>query len=170
MNMNKKFSIVLCIATLLFVTQLEAQLYVGVEGGANRNYLITNTSDKPFFTYEPLYGYSVGIPIRYEFPSFAMVWWYPGCPQLCSKELSHAAHRLLFADVRAVSITTISNCLLWHNSGLAAISIKNKVFMVLLNLGGFGGYWMSGHVKGRALSPMDLTNYQEFDETYTFSS
>ena len=58
MNMNKKLSIVLSIAALLFVTQLQAQLYVGVEGGANRNHLITNTSDKPFFTYEPSYGYS----------------------------------------------------------------------------------------------------------------
>jgi hypothetical protein len=169
MNMNKKFSIVLCIATLLFVTQVEAQLYLGVEGGANRNYLITNTSDKPFFTYEPLYGYSVGIPIRYEFPSLS---WFGGI---------QAVPSYVQKNYRMQRTGYYSPMYEQYNNNYIELPImaqlrfgghlkKEQSLYGLLNIGGFGGYWMSGHVKGRALSPMDLTNYQEFDDTYTFSS
>src|SRR4029078_6608596 len=47
---------------------------------------------------------------------------------------------------------------------------KEQSLYGILNLGGFGNYWLSGHVKGRALSPMDLENYQEFDEAYSFNT
>ena len=42
MNMYKKISAVLSVFALLCVNELKAQLYIGVEGGANRNYLFLN--------------------------------------------------------------------------------------------------------------------------------
>src|SRR5215471_1068724 len=75
MKMNKKSLTAICIAALLCAGKLNAQLYVGVEAGANKNYFITNTADKPFFQYQPLNGYSIGIPVRYAFPSLP---WFGG--------------------------------------------------------------------------------------------
>ena len=46
---------------------------------------------------------------------------------------------------------------------------KQQSLYGILNLGGFGGYWLGGHVNGTTLSPMDLQNFQTFDENYTFN-
>ena len=55
--MYKKIFTVLLVSTLFCITKLQAQLYVGIEAGGNRNYLITDASDKPFFEYQHSNGY-----------------------------------------------------------------------------------------------------------------
>jgi hypothetical protein len=169
MSMNKKLSIVLSIASLLFVTQLQAQLYVGVEGGANRNYLITNTSDKPFFTYEPSYGYSFGLPVRYQFPKLSWFGGIQATPSFVQKN-----YRMQRTGFYSPMYQDYQNSYLelpiMAQFRFGGHLKKEQSLYGILNLGGFGGYWMSGHVKGRTLSPMDLSNYQEFDEDYTFSA
>ena len=57
------------------VTRIEGTIVYRSGSGANRNYFVTNTEDKPFFDYQPSYGYSIGVPIRYEFPSIP---WFGG--------------------------------------------------------------------------------------------
>src|SRR5436190_11665012 len=169
MNMNKKLSIVLGIAALLFVTQLHAQLYVGVEGGVNRNHIITNTSDKPFFTYEASYGYSFGLPIRYEFrglPWFGGIQAIPGFVQKNYRMQRTGFYSPMYQDYQ----DNYLELPIMAQFRFGGHFNKQQSLYGILNLGGFGGYWMNGHVKGRALSPMDLTNYQEFDEAYTFST
>jgi hypothetical protein len=170
MNMNKKLSIVLGIAALSFVTQLQAQLYVGIEGGANRNHVITNTSDKPFFTYESQDGYSFGIPIRYVFPRLSQ--WFGGIQAIPS--VTQKNYRMQRTGFYSPMYQDYQNSYLelpiMAQFRFGGHLQKEQSLYGILNLGGFGGYWMSGHVKGRALSPMDLTNYQEFDEDYTFST
>jgi hypothetical protein len=168
MNTSKKLSIVLSISALLFVTQLRAQLYVGVEAGANRNYLITNTSDKPFFTYEPQYGYSVGIPVRYQFPSLPWFGGIQAVPSLVQK--NYRMQRTgFYSDMYQQYDNTYLELPIMAQFRFGGTIKKEQSLYGILNLGGYGGYWMSSHVKGRALSPMDLTNYQEFDESYSFS-
>ena len=169
MNMNKKLSIVFGIAALLFVTQLHAQLYVGVEGGANRNHIITNTSDKPFFTYESSYGYSFGLPIRYEFrglPWFGGIQAIPGFVQKNYRMQRTGFYSPMYQDYQ----NNYLELPIMAQFRFGGHFNKQQSLYGILNLGGFGGYWMNGHVKGRALSPMDLTDYQEFDEAYTFST
>jgi len=169
MNINKKLSIVLSIAALLFVTQLHAQLYVGVEGGANNNHIITNTSDKPFFTYESSYGYSFGLPIRYEFrglPWFGGIQAIPGFVQKNYRMQRTGFYSPMYQDYQ----NNYLELPIMAQFRFGGYFNKQQRLYGILNLGGFGGYWMNGHVKGRALSPMDLTNYQEFDEAYTFST
>jgi len=169
MNINKKLSIVLSIAALLFVTQLHAQLYVGVEGGANNNHIITNTSDKPFFTYESSYGYSFGLPIRYEFrglPWFGGIQAIPGFVQKNYRMQRTGFYSPMYQDYQ----NNYLELPIMAQFRFGGHFNKQQSLYGILNLGGFGGYWMNGHVKGRALSPMDLTNYQEFDEAYTFST
>ncbi len=169
MNMNKKLSIVLSIAALLFVTQLQAQLFVGVEAGANRNHLITNTSDKPFFTYEAQDGYSFGIPIRYEFPKLP---WFGGIQAIPS--YTQKNYRMQRTGYYSAMYQDYQNNYMelpiMAQFRFGGHLKKEQSLYGILNLGGFGGYWMSSHVKGRALSPMDPANYQEFDEAYTFST
>lgn len=168
MNMNKKLSIVLSISALLFVTKLQAQLYVGVEGGANRNYLITNTSDKPFFDYQHSNGYSIGVPIRYQFPKLL---WFGGIQAIPSfVQKNYRMQRTgFYSDMYQQYDNSYLELPIMAQFRFGGHINKEQSLYGILNLGGFGGYWMSSHVKGRALSPMDLTNYQEFDEDYTFS-
>ena len=73
--MYKKIFTVLLVSALFCITKLQAQLYVGIEAGGNRNYLITDASDKPFFEYQHSNGYSIGLPLRYAFPKLS---WFGG--------------------------------------------------------------------------------------------
>ena len=168
MNMYKKICAVISVFALLCVNELKAQLYIGVEGGANRNYIVTNTSDKPFFEYQPSYGYSVGVPIRYEFPSLPWFGGIQATPGFVQK--NYLIQRTGFYS--PMYQQTDNNYLelpIMAQFRFGGQFKKQQSLYGFLNLGGFGGYWLSGHVKGRALSPMDPVNYQEFDESYTFS-
>ena len=80
---------------------VKAQLYIGIEAGANKNYFVSNTEDKPFFDYQPSYGFAIGVPIRYSFPSSVVVWWHPGYSFICTKELPDAKKRFLRTDLSA---------------------------------------------------------------------
>jgi len=46
---------------------------------------------------------------------------------------------------------------------------KTQSLHGFLNLGGYGGYWLSANIKGRTTSPMDPDTYQSYSEAYTFS-
>jgi hypothetical protein len=169
MNINRKTLTVFAVAALLCVTQLHAQLYVGVEAGGNRNYFITNTSDKPFFNYQPSYGYSFGIPVRYQFASlswFGGIQAIPGYVQKNYKMQRTGYYSEMYQqnDNNYFELPVMAQFRFGGKFG------KKQSLYGILNLGGFGGYWLSGHVKGTTLSPMDLQNYQSFDEGYTFNS
>lgn len=165
--MYKKIFAMLFIAALFGITKLQAQLYVGIEGGANRNYLVTNTADKPFFEYQPSNGFSAGIPIRYAFPSLAWFGGIQAVPTFIQKN-----YRIQRTGYYSPMYQQTDNSYL-ELPVMAQFRFGGKISKTqslhgILNLGGFGGYWMSSHVKGRALSPMDPGNYQSYDEKYTF--
>jgi hypothetical protein len=168
-NMNKKMFTVIVIAALLGVTKLPAQLYVGVEAGANKNYFITNTADKPFFEYQPLYGYSVGIPVRYAFPSLQWFGGIQAVPTFVQK--NYKMQRTgFYADAYQENDNNYLELPIMAQFRFGGHFGKQQSLYGILNLGGFGGYWLSGHVKGNTLSPMDLVNYQPYSESYTFNS
>ena len=165
--MYKKIFTVLSIAALFCVTKAQAQLYVGVEAGANRNYLISNTSDKPFFDYQPSYGYSIGIPVRYAFPSLPWFGGIQAVPTFIQK--NYRIQRTGYYE--PMYQQTDNNYLqlpLMAQFRFGGPISKTQSLHGILNLGGYGAYWLNGSIKGRALSPMDPNNYQPFDESYTF--
>jgi len=165
--MYKKIFTVLSISALLCVTRAEGQLYIGIEGGANRNYLVTNTSDKPFFDYEPSYGYSFGLPVRYAFPSLSWFGGIQAVPTFVQK--NYRMQRSGYYE--PMYQQTDNNYLqlpLMAQFRFGGQINKTQSLHGILNLGGYGAYWMNSHIKGRALSPMDPSNYQSFDEAYEF--
>src|SRR6185437_10910755 len=59
-----------CTATLLLLMsslKSNGQLFVGVEGGPNMNYLTTGNASEPFTTYQGMKGWNIGIPVGYRF-------------------------------------------------------------------------------------------------------
>ena len=166
--MYKKILTILTVSTLLCVTRTQAQLYIGVEGGANRNYFVSNTEDKPFFDYQPSNGFTVGVPIRYAFPSLS---WFGGIqitPSYVQK--NYRIERTGFyapmyqqTDNNYLELPVMAQFRFGGKIG------KTQSLHGILNLGGYTGYWLSGNVKGRTLSPMDPNNYQSYDEAYKFS-
>ena len=165
--MYRKIFTVLSTTALLFVTKAQAQLYLGVEGGPNKNYLISNTSDKPFLNYQPSYGYSFGIPVRYEFPSLPWFGGIQSAPSFIQK--NYRIQRTGYYE--PMYQQTNNNYLqlpLMAQFRFGGQIGKTQSLHGILNLGGYGAYWLSGHVTGRALSPMDPDNYQSFNEAYTF--
>ena len=169
MTMYKKIFTMLTVSALLWTTKLDAQLFVGVEAGINRNYLITNTSDKPFFEYQPSQGYSAGIPIRYAFPKLS---WFGGIQAIPSfVQKNYRIQRTgYYSPMYQQTNNNYVELPVMAQFKFGGNIAKSQSLHGILNLGGYGSYWMNSHVKGRALSPMDQENYQEFDESYTFNS
>jgi hypothetical protein len=147
---------------------LEAQWYGGIEAGANRNYLTSNTADKPFFDYEHSNGFSVAVPIRYQFPSLS---WFGGIqvsPAYVQK--NYRIQRTgAYADMYQQTNNTYIELPVMAQFRFGGNIAKTQSLHGFLNLGGYSGYWLSGHVEGRSLSPMDQNNYQSYEDSYTFS-
>ena len=159
----------LSFAALLCVNKLHAQFYVGVEAGANRNYLVTNTADKPFFDYQPSYGYSIGLPVRYQFASLPWFGGIQAIPSLVQK--NYRMQRTgYYSEMYQQNDNNYLELPLMAQFRFGGHFGKQQSLYGMLNLGGFGGYWLNGHVSGTTLSPMDLENYQSFDESYTFNT
>ena len=167
--MCKKMFAMLGISALLCVTKVHAQLYVGVEAGANRNYLITNASDKPFFGYQPSNGYSIGIPVRYQFPSLSWFGGIEAIPTYVQKNYRIQRTEAYSGEYQQTDNNYLELPVVAQFRFGGKLN-KHQSLYGILNLGGFAGYWLNGHVQGTTLSPMDLVNYQTYDESYTFNS
>ncbi|MBO9203917.1 MULTISPECIES: porin family protein [Niastella] len=168
--MRKKIFAMLGISTaLLCGNQVNAQWHVGIETGVNRNYLTTNTSDKPFFEYQPSYGYSGGVAIRYEFPKLSWFGGIQAVPTFVQK--NYRIQRTgFYSDMYQQTTNNFVELPVMAQFRFGGHFKKEQSLYGILNVGGYGEYWVSGHVKGRTLSPMDLENYLPFDEPYTFNS
>ena len=168
--MQKRICHLLILSTFLCAIETHAQMYVGVEAGANRNYFLSNTSDKPFFDYQPSYGYSVGASFRYTFPKLSS--WFGGI-QVVPTFIQKNYRIQRTGDYAAMYQQTTNSYL--HLPVMAQFRFgghinKTQTLHGILNLGGYAAYWMSGHVKGTALSPFDADTYQSFDTKYQFDN
>ena len=152
---------------LIGTARLQAQLYVGIEAGANKNYLVSNTEDKPFFDYKPSNGFSIGMPVRYSFPSAS---WFgvQATPSFVQKNYMIARTGFYEPMYQQTDNSYLELPVMAQFRFGGAIGKKQSLHG-MLNLGGYGGYWLKGNVKGRTLSPMDPGVYQSYDESYSFS-
>ena len=64
--MDKSKYILAAMMGLLFFTRLNAQFAVGIQAGADKNYLITNNASQAFTNYNSQMGIAVGIPVKYR--------------------------------------------------------------------------------------------------------
>lgn len=168
--MQKKVSILLTVVALLCVVQSRAQLFVGLEAGGNRNYLISNTSDKPFFDFQPSYGYSVGASVRYEFSSISS--WFGGIQAVPTYMMKN--YRIQRTGAYSPMYQQTNNTYLqlpvMAQFRFGGQISKTQSLHGILNVGGYGAYWMSSNLKGRAQSPFDPDSYLPFDTKYEFNS
>lgn len=168
--MQTRICRVLILSALLCASRSQAQWFVGMEAGANRNYLISNTADKPFFDYQPSYGYSAGASVRYVFPKLSS--WFGGIqvvPTYIQK--NYRIQRTGdYSDMYQQTNNSYLQLPVMAQFKFGGHIGKNQTLHGILNLGGYAAYWMSGHVKGMALSPFDPNNYQPYDTKYQFDN
>jgi len=165
---NKFLTLVISLSLAVCATT-EAQWYGGVELGANRNYLTSNTADKPFFDYQHSNGFTIAIPLRYQFPSIP---WFGGVQ--ISPAYTQKNYRIqrtgAYADMYQQATNGYLELPVMAQFRFGGKINKTQSLYGMLNLGGYSAYWLTGHVEGRALSPMDPDQLQDYDEAYTFSS
>lgn len=168
--MQKRICGLVVVFTIMCSIQSYAQLFVGLEAGGNRNYLISNTSDKPFFEYQPSYGYSVGASVRYTFPKLSS--WFGGIqavPTFIQKNYQIQRTGDYSPQYQQMKNSYLQLPVMAQFKFGGHIS-KTQTLHGILNLGGYGAYWMSGRVTGRAVSPFDASNYESFNTKYVFDN
>ena len=117
-----------------------AQLYVGIEGGGTNNYLNTNISNLVSTQYKSSYGFTIGIPVLYKINDWLAV---QADPNFMQK--NYQLERTDF--FQGVYQNNINAYL--QLPVMAHLSFGGENLKGFLNLGGYGGYWLTSKIKGR---------------------
>ena len=173
--------LILCsFATLAFLLsslQGSGQLFLGVEGGPNRNYLTTSNASEPFTNYDGMRGWNIGIPVGYQFFDWLAL---EATPTYIQKN---------FDIVRTGFFTGVYqknyNKYLQLPLNLR-FSFGGKALRGFVDLGGYVAYWESGRIKGteanilngvdtayQTVNPTSILgeNYgYSYDQKYVFNS
>lgn len=143
----------LCLPAL--VQPAKAQWHIGLEAGWNKNHLQTSVSNRPFTKYEPLQGFSVAIPVLYQFNNWLAV---------------HAAPGIITKNYQLTRTGVFEGIFQKHLSQYlqvpvaARFSFGGTKLKGFLNLGGYAAYWMNSRLKGFAPNYFDITLPNENEE------
>lgn len=169
-----------CAATgllLLCSLQGRGQLFVGVEGGPNMNYLTTSNASEPFTKYDGMRGWNIGIPVGYQFFDWLSL---EATPTYIQKNYN-IVRSGFFTGVYQKNYDTYLQ--LPVN---LRFSFGGKELRGFMDLGGYVAYWKTGRIKGTEadiLNEVD-TSYEtvnptsilgenygySYDQPYTFNS
>ena len=180
MSIKSKF---LLFAQILFLSTLsifaKAQFYVGLGAGGNQNHLITNVSNLISTEYVPIDGFNIEIPIEYKVNDWFSL---KSSPEFIQK--NYQLQRTGFYK----GVYQLSKNGYLQIPLSAQFSFGGKLLKGYLNLGGYGAYWASSHIKGAFANPLNspaygtsntafysltVFDYQTpyyFDEKYQFNS
>ncbi len=129
--------------SLLFIFLLsikaKSQMYVGLEAGGTKNYLNTDVSNLVSTEYNPAYGFNIGIPVLYKINDWLA---FQADPNYIQKNYRFARTDFFQGVYQNNTNTYIQLPLMAH------LSFGGQQLKGFLNLGGYGGYWLSAHVKG----------------------
>lgn len=125
--------------TLLPVTAT-AQWNIGVQGGYTLNTLEVSNGYAYDLITKPAGGFTVSIPVQYEFNE-----WFALQTELGFTQKNYKRKRTLNLSQDEKSLTTNSYVQL---PILAHFSFGGKVVRGFTNLGIYGGYWANSHIKG----------------------
>ncbi len=140
MNKGLNQSPFLCMAlTMLFIVPTHAQLSVGFEGGYNKNYLITNVSNLVSTQYNPLSGFSFGVPVVYQVADWFSL---KAVPSFMQK--NYLMQRTGF--YQGVYQNSTNGYIQLPVMG--QFSFGGEALRGFVDIGGYAGYWLTGHVKG----------------------
>lgn len=161
---------VFCLA-LAAVTPATAQWRVGLTAGYSRNTLDMDTGYAYDMRYEARDGFTVGIPVQYDFFD-----WLGVRAELTFVQKGHKMHRTEYYN--GIYTDTRNNYL--QLPVMANFSFGGKRVRGFLNAGGYIGSWLSSHREGltdRLFSEegnpngiITPNNRYEFDEKVPFNS
>ena len=162
--MNKKVFQGLGLFVLLCMTALtaNAQWSLGIKGGWDYTSITRSNAGRIDETYSPLSGYDVGIQARYGFTD-----WFALRADLSVMRRSHRMDRHLdYLD----SLYTEHHNLYLMLPVLADLSFGGEHFRGHAMLGGYIGYWLQDHIKGKTYWMTDYCMYYNpFDEKRPFT-
>lgn len=124
---------------LFCTTQLKAQLYLGIEAGGNKNYLVTSNQAQAFTNYDPKGGFSFGVPLLYQYND-----WFALQSGLSYTQKNYQITRTgYFQGIYQKNTNSYLELPI-----LAHFSFGDEQLKGFINLGGYAAYWMSDHLKG----------------------
>jgi hypothetical protein len=162
----------LCMATML-CTELEAQFSAGLEGGFNKNYLVTNNANRAFTNYNPMYGFSIGVPVQYKLNDWLVI---AADPSFIQKNYEQDRSSF-FAGIYEQSKNSYINLPLTAHFLFGGRRLKG-----FAEAGIYGAYWITGKVKGAMPDILDqgsstssgnvydYDNIYKYNEKYAFDS
>src|SRR5450755_4755326 len=126
---------------LLWLLSLSAtaQLYIGAEAGANKNYLITGNASESFTNYQNMRGLSGGIPVLYQVTDWFAIQADPSYIQKNYKIVRTGFFTGVYQENRNAYIQLPL---------MAQFSFGGHALKGFVNLGMYGAYWLSSRVKG----------------------
>ena len=153
---------------------LQAQLSVGVEGGYNKNYFVTNNANRAFTNYKPLSSFTIGIPVQYEIADWFAVAADPTFLQKNYRQERSAYFAGVYQD---------------NYNGYVQLPVMGH-FMFggerlkgFANAGLYAGYWVTARIKGTLPNILDnidntttsgsvysYNNAYNYDEKYSFDN
>ena len=151
-----------------------AQLSVGVEGGHNKNYLITNNANRAFTNYKPLSSFTVGIPVQYKITD-----WFAIAADPSFLQKNYLQERsAFFAGVYQNNYNGYVQLPVMAHFMFGGNRLKG-----FLNAGMYAGYWLTATIKGvmpnildnvdnstATNSIYDYNNPYSYNEKYSFDS
>jgi Outer membrane protein beta-barrel domain len=171
------FSCVAGVLMLLCSLQARCQLYLGVEGGPNMNYLTTSNASEPFTRYDGMRGWNIGIPVGYRFFDWLSV---QAAPTYIQKNYD-IVRTGFFAGVYQKNYNTYLQLPL-----SLRFSFGGKALRGFVDLGGYAAYWKSSRIQGveanilngvdtayETVNPTSILgeNYgYSYNQSYTFNS
>lgn len=144
---NFAFGLCLSLSFIFYQLPATAQLAVGVEGGYNKNYLVTNNANRSFTYYQPMNGFTVGIPLQYKITD----WFAVATDPTFIKKNYQQQRSAFFIGVYQQNYNSYLQLPLMAHFMFGGEKLKG-----FLNAGVYGGYWVASKVKGKMPNILDI--------------
>lgn len=138
-NLMKKKCLLLGLGVIAGTLTSHAQFSIGLEGGYNKNHIITNIGFRAFTKYEPLDGFNIGIPVKYDLNNWFAI---QADPQYIQKSYK-IVRSSYFEGINHTNKNSYIQLPLMAHFTFGSQKLKG-----FLNLGGYAGYWSSSRIKG----------------------
>jgi len=160
-------SVVIFSFNICFVQVANAQLSVGIEGGYNKNYLVTNNANRAFTNYLPMNGFTVGVPLQYKIADWFAI---ETDPTYVQKNYSQQRSAFFVGVYQENKNAYVQLPLMGH------FMFGGEQLKGFLNVGMYEGYWLTGHVNGIMPNILDINESQnsgttvyDFENSYSYN-
>lgn len=132
-----------------------AQWYGGISAGWNKNHINSDLSNRPFSQYKGESGFSISIPVLYQFNN-----WMGVQAELMYTQKNYQLVRSGYFN--GIYEKTKNGYL--QLPLMAHFNFGGKKFRGFLNIGGYAGYWITSRISGTAVNFEDIIQNPEKNE------